>query len=309
MSDQAWRCEECGAPNGAGAARCTRCGTDRPRAGSNASGRAESSPGALLPSRGRGTGAPTPEDLLRRVDRLAQWADAARPLGLELPRCPSWTPEAIAHAETTEPWAEALGRLEQEARHRADRQFREVLDRLAPRLTRLEAYSIETRQEREQVDEASRAARSGDLALALWMFPQVDRVVAVKERHLEQTRAELERLLGFLHDVEAIGLGGPERSGPLASELEAELRAGHLSALRQRARQARALAAETVRAALAGYVAKLGDRLVLEHQRGLATGPAARDLAEGARRVLEGQTEEGVRLLRRIGSSRGVLAR
>lgn len=306
MSGKPWTCPSCDYLNSAGADRCPRCATPRPGA----------PPGAprepTFFSREDGdveqeTSA-APEELLRRIERLGHWSEASPALGLELPRLPPWVLEAVTRAPPWEVWNGAIQRLEQEARHRADRRFHEMIDRLAPRLARLEAYSIETRAEREELEEATRAARSGDLALALSLFPQVDRVVGVKEHHLDQARDDLERLLTLLRDLEAIGFEGVDRAQDVSAELERELRAGRLVALRQRLRASRTRASSVARGALADYVARLGERLRLERTRGLATDRDVRDLAEGARAIVDGQVEEGARLLRRIGAPRGVRA-
>lgn len=201
-----------------------------------------------------------------------------------------------------------MHQLEVDTRRQVNAAFERMRERVTPRIARLQAYAVDTRLERDQLEQAMQAAQAGELALALSTFQQVDRVVALKERHLEQARDDLERLLALLRDVEAIGAGIPERVEALADELEADLRGGRLAALHQRIRSVRTRAADALRGTLVSYVARVGDRLVVEREGGLATDAEATDLAEGARRVLAGQVEEGARLLRRVGASRGIRA-
>ncbi len=242
------------------------------------------------------------------MEHLAQWAEAARPLGVELPVLPSWAQETSARSEHPELWAEAVTRTEQEARKRCSELVDRLYDRLAPRLVRLEAYSVGTRLEREQLEDAARSVRTGDVASALWTLPQLERVIVVKERHLDQARDDLERLLTFLRDLEAIGVRGEGDPTTVGPELESQLRSGQLAPLRQRLRTIRSRAADSLAAALPNYVGRVGDRLLIERSRGLSTDSDARDLAEGARRVLDGRAEEGARLLRRVGGPRGISA-
>ncbi len=310
MGGKGWTCPNCGRDVPAGSVACPTCGRHRDDPG-NAAVSATAPSGRTRATEsgepGNRPAAPSPSaELARRLGHLVEWADAARPLGIELPRPPTWAEEAAGRTDHPEVWEKAVHHLELEARRQVNAAFERMRERIGPRIARLKAYSVDTRLEHDQLEEAMHAARAGELAVALSAFQQVDRVVALKERHLEQARDDLERLLALLHDLEAIGVDASERASAISSELEADLRAGRLAVLRQRIRAVRAKAVEALRAALPGYVARLGDRLVLEQEAGVPTDAEAAELAEGARRVLAGRWEEGVRLLRRIGSSRSI---
>ncbi len=304
MSNHGWTCGQCGRSVEAGRTACPGCGAPRPATRPASPPERTAAASTARPVR---AGAPGGA-LVDRMEQLVQWADAARPLGVQLPALPSWSQDAAARSEHPELWVEAVTRAEQESRKRCSELVDRIYDRLAPRLVRLEAYSVGTRLEREQLEEAARSVRTGDVASALWTIPQLERVIVVKERHLDQARDDLERLLTLLRDLDAIGVRSAGDPASLARELESDLRSGQLATLRQRLRTLRSRAADGLTAALPGYVGRLGDRLLIERGRGLSNDADTRDLAEGARRVLDGRVEEGARLLRRLGAPRGILA-
>jgi hypothetical protein len=248
---------------------------------------------------------PFAADLGRRLARIGQWAEAAEPLGVELPRLPAWAEEAARTAPRPEPWAEVVRGIERLAQRRIVTAFEEWERREKSRLARLEAYTVDSRLEREQIDDALHAARVGDVAAALATFQQVDRVVALKERHLDQAREELERIVALLKDLEALSLPVPQDPVEAARALEGELRAGRLVALKQQIRGLRARAVERLKTAMPKYVAEYGDFLLRERRQGVATEREATELAQGARDVFHGHAEEGVRRLRALQQTHG----
>jgi hypothetical protein len=244
-------------------------------------------------------------DLSRRLARLAQWEEAAQPLGVELPRLPEWAEEAARAATNPEPWAEVVRGIERLAQRRIVSAFEEWERKTKSRLTRLEAYAVDSRLEREQIDDALHAARIGDVGAALATSHQVDRVVALKERHLDQARDELERLVSFLKDLQVLGLGLPRDPTEVADALERELRAGRLAPLKQEVRSLRAQALDGLKSGLPRYVAEYGDHLLEERAHGLPTEREATALAQGARDVVQGRPEEGIRRLRVLRQDHG----
>lgn len=268
---------------------------------------------AKPPSRGSGSPRasaadnPFTVDFGRRLARLEQWAEAATPLGVELPRLPAWAEEAASRSSNPEPWAEVVRAIERLAQKRISTAFDQWDQRMNARIGRLEAYAVDSRLEREQIEDALHAARVGDVAQALATFQQVDRVVALKERHLDVARTELERLVSFLKDLEALGLAPSDDSSGVATELEGELRAGRLAPLKQKIRALRHRAVTNLKAVLPEYVGRFGDRIVEERNRGAAVDGSASELARGARDVREGRPEVGVRRLKRLREISGLL--
>ena len=234
----------CGTPLSADAAACPSCGQAvEPEDGARATDR---EPARDLPHGGARSSSPPDSpfaaELNRRLARLAQWAGAAEPLGVDLPRLPAWAEEAAARSRNPEPWAEVVRAVERLAQRRVAEAFDRWEELTAGRIGRLEAYSVDSRLERGQVEDAVHAAKVGDLASALATYQQVDRVVTLKERHLDQARGELERLLAFLRDLEALGLFDAGAPAEVGTELERELRTGRLAPLKQRLRLLRSRA-------------------------------------------------------------------
>jgi hypothetical protein len=264
-------------------------------------------PRARPPAR-RSTVVPTnpfATELSRRLNRLAQWGEGAQPLGVELPHLPAWAEEAARTAPDPEPWAEVVRGIERIAQRRIASAFEEWEKRARARLTRLEAYSVDSRLEREQIEEVLHAARTGDIPQALATFQQVDRVVALKEHHLDQAREELERVIALLKDMQALGVEAPQDPNEIADDLESELRAGKLASLKQQIRALRLQAVTRLKAGLPKYISDYGDYLVAERTHGIATELEAVDLARGAREFFHGRPEEGVRRLRALQQRHG----
>ena len=304
-------CPACGATIEDGSRRCPSCQTllaptEDPPAGP--SFRATPAPRADPGVRGaaRGTESPFASELNRRLARLAQWSEAAEPLGVEIPRLPAWAEEAAARSRNPEPWAEVVRGVERLAQRRIAEAFARWEERTNARIARLEAYSVDSRLEHSQVEEAVHAARVGDIAQGLASFQQVDRVVALKERHLDQARGELERLLGFLRDLEGLGLVEPGEPAAVAAELERELRTGRLASLKQRLRLLRSRAVGQISESFADYVAQMGDQLAADRRTGSGVEADARELAAAARAVVRGRPEDGVHRLRTLKEARGL---
>ena len=254
--------------------------------------------------------APTPNpfasELTRRLNRLSQWAEGAQSLGVELPRLPSWAEEAARAAPDPEPWAEVVRGIERISQQRLSNAFEEWERRTKARLTRLEAYSVDSRLEREQIEETLNASRTGDILQALSTFQQVDRVVALKERHLDQARDELERVVALLRDMQALGVEPPQDPTEVADDLESELRAGKLAPLKSQIRALRLQAVNRLKSGLPRYISDYGDYLLSERAHGIATELEATELARGAREFYRGHPEEALRRLRALQQRHGL---
>ena len=254
------------------------------------------------------TGNPFGTELSRRLARIAQWAEAAQPLGVEMPRLPAWAEDAARAAPNPEPWAEVVRGIERIAQKRIVEAFEAWEKGTKSRLARLEAYAVDSRLERDQIEDALHAARTGDVAQALATFHQVDRVIALKERHLDQAREELERVVALLKDMQALGIDPPQEPSEVAEDLETELRAGKLASLKQQIRALRLQAVNRLKASLPRYITEYGDYLVEERGHGVATELEAMDLAAGAREFFRGHPEEGLRRLRALQQRHGLPA-
>ncbi len=263
------------------------------------SGRAASGRRVAAPSN------PFGGELTRRLSRIAQWAEAAQPLGVEMPRLPGWAEEAARSAPNPEPWAEVVRGIERIAQRRIVTAFEEWEKGTKSRLARLEAYAVDSRLERDQIEDALHAARTGDIAQALASYHQVDRVIALKERHLDQAREELERVVALLKDMQALGVDPPQDPAEVADDLETELRAGKLASLKQQIRALRLQAVNRLKAGLPRYISEYGDYLLEERSHGIATELEAMELAQGAREFFKGRPEDGLRRLRALQQRHG----
>src|SRR5271170_2226014 len=259
-----------------------------------------------VPPRRAATPNPFAAELTRRLSRLSQWEENVESLGVEIPRLPPWAEEAARAAPNPEPWAEVVREVERIAQKRILQSFDDWEKKTRGRLTRLEAYAVDSRLERDQIEDALHAARSGDIAQALATYRQVDRVVAIKERHLDQAREELERVVSLLKDMAALGIDPPQDPTETAEDLEAELRAGKLAALKQQIRALRLQAVGRLKAYLPRYISEYGDYLVDERTHGIATEREAMELARGARDFFKGRPEEGLRRLRALQETHGM---
>jgi len=272
----------------------------------------ESTPGPATPRSRAPSGRrsapanPFATELARRLTRLNQWEENVESLGVEIPHLPAWAEEAARNAPNPEPWTEVVRGVERIAQRRIVAAFEEWEKRTKGRLTRLEAYAVDSRLERDQIEDALHTARSGDIAQALATYRQVDRVVAIKERHLDQAREELERVVSLLKDMQVLGIEPPQDPAETAPELEAELRAGKLASLKQQIRALRLQAVSRLKANLPRYISEYGDYLIEERTHGIATELEATELARGARDFFRGRPEEGLRRLRALQETHGV---
>jgi hypothetical protein len=257
-----------------------------------------------VPEPSDGSGALTP-DIARRLALLRQWSEAAQPLGVTLPQLPAWAEETMRAGIDPEGWAEILHGVERLAQQRLLAAL-EIWEReTRNRLTRLEAYAIDGRLEREQIEDVLHAARSGEVTPALASFRQVDRVLSLKERHLDQAREELERLVSLLRDMQALGLPAPQDPSEVAEDLERELRSGRLASLKQRLRTLRAEALARLESGLRQYVRQYGEYLLQEQAEGANIELEAAELARGAREFAKGRPEDSLRRLRVLSQVHG----
>ncbi|HZY92022.1 MAG TPA: hypothetical protein VFG07_04510 [Thermoplasmata archaeon] len=249
------------------------------------------------PPRSWGSDAPS-GDLARRIARLKQWSEAAPSLGVSLPALPSWAEEAMRRGTGTEAWLEVVRGVERLAQKSVVTALEAWEQATRNRLTRLEAYSVDGRLERDQIEDILHAAHQGDLSLALQTFQQVNRVVALKERHLDQAREELERLVSLLRDMVALGLDVPADPDEIAEELERELRGGHLAPLKQKLRGLRLQAVGRLKTSVPRFVSQYGEHLVRERADGVAVELEAAELARAAHAFAKGRPEESLHRLR-----------
>jgi hypothetical protein len=249
------------------------------------------------PSATSGAAAPTGE-LGRRQARLRQWREQAEPLGIRVAQFPPWA-EAAAHAgQDPEGWLEVMRGVERLAQRSVVAALEQWERQTKSRLSRLEAYSVDGRLERDQMDDVLHAARTGELSQALTTYQQVDRVVALKERHLDQARDELERLVSLFRDMQALGLDPPSDPAELADDLERELRSGRLAPLKQQLRALRLQAMNRLKDGVPDYISRYGEFLVRERSEGTAVEVEAAELARGAKAFVDGHPEEALRRLR-----------
>lgn len=315
MAEEGTVCPKCGATIPPDTLVCPTCHAfldDPPGSGTTASVSASEPPYARTTPPPRSArpstehANPFATELTRRLSRLHQWSEGVQPLGIQLPKLPAWAEELARTTESPEPWAEVVRGIERIAQRRIVAAFEEWEKRTKARLTRLEAYSVDSRLERDQIEDSLHSARSGDVAQALSSFQQVDRVVSLKERHLDQAREELERVIALLHDMQALGIEPPQDSTEVADDLESELRAGKLAALKQQIRAIRLQAVTRLKAGLPQYISEYGDYLLNERSHGIATELEAVELARGAREFFRGRPEDGVRRLRSLREGHGL---
>jgi len=294
-------CSRCGTAIPPGADRCPVCGQPVP-APNPAAGTHEATRGPERPPDGRAA------EVARRVARLRQWADGSQALGVTIPILPSWAEEATRHSTDAVAWLEVVRGVERIAQQKVLVAFEAWERSTRNRLSRLEAYSVDGRLERDQIDEVLHAARQGDLTLALQSFQQVDRVVALKERHLDQAREELERLVSLLRDMDALAMAPPMDPAELAKELEEELRGGHLAPLKQKLRSIRLQTVNRLKTTLPPYITEYGAYILRERSDGSGVELEATELARAARAFHDGRPEEALRRLRLLQQVHGSVA-
>jgi hypothetical protein len=284
------RCANCGGPLTEFATRCPACETPVDPANPGSS--------FTVPGTGEASVHAVAQELVRRGARLRQWAEAAAPLGVALPELPVWIEDAARATAEPDPWVDVARGAERIAQKRLLSALEGWERRIRTRLARLEAYSVDSRLERDQVDDIVHAGRAGELSRALAGYQQVERVVALKERHLDQAREELERLVSLLRDLEALGLPIPQSAADLEEELERELRRGRLVSLKQQLRALRQQAMDRMRSSVPVYVSRYGDYLLSAKRDGLPVDAEIAQLAAAAREFSQGRPEDSLRRLR-----------
>ncbi|HLY77383.1 MAG TPA: zinc ribbon domain-containing protein, partial [Thermoplasmata archaeon] len=225
MADEELRCPSCHDRVSVGDRHCPHCGVLLDAV-------SEGSPPAAVPvepSTGARSGPATKEaavapDLARRFAKLQQWAEMVEPLGLTLPALPRWAEEAARRAADHDRWADVLKGVERVAQNQILAALEEWQRDIRTRLTRLEAYAVDSRLERDQMDDALHFAKAGDISRALTAYQQVDRVITLKERHLDTAREDLESVIAMLRDMAGLGLSVRNDPNELRQELERELR-------------------------------------------------------------------------------------
>ncbi|MCI4333163.1 MAG: hypothetical protein L3K01_05500 [Thermoplasmata archaeon] len=283
-------CSQCGSTLDSGLDSCPVCGAaiDPVREPSDAAPEAESAPEPAAPV----------SELGRRQARLRQWQDQAGPLGVRIAQLPPWAEAAARTGPDPDGWLEVVRGVERLAQRTVVTALEQWERQTKSRLARLEAYSVDGRLERDQMDDVLHAARTGEISQALTTYQQVDRVVALKERHLDQAREELERLVSLFRDMEALGLDPPVESSEIADDLERELRSGRLAPLKQQLRALRQQATNRLKQVVPAYVSRYGEYLVRERAEGVGVEVEAAELARGAKAFADGHPEEALRRLR-----------
>jgi len=239
-------------------------------------------------------------DLARRFSKLQQWAELVEPLGITLPVLPRWAEEAARRASDHDRWADVLTGVERLAQNQILSALEEWQRDVRTRLTRLEAYAVDSRLERDQMDDALHFAKTGDISRALTAYQQVDRVITLKERHLDTAREDLESVISLLRDMAGVGLRVPSDPNELGQELERELRSGRLASLKQQLRVLRAQAMEEIQRELPGFVSRYGDFLQDERMQGTPVEVEIAELGRGARLFAQGHSEEALHRMRRL---------
>ena len=299
------RCARCGEELPAGATVCPACATPVPVLAPGD----PPLPGAVrATSPARAPAAPThpgAAEMMRRIARLQQWSEAAHTLGVSLPSVPDWTEEFVRAGSDLDRWSEVVQGVERLAQKRVVQALEDWEKLIKNRLARLEAYAVDSRLERDQIEDILHGARSGDVGQSLATCQQVDRVVALKERHLDQARDDLERLVSLLRDMQALGLPTTQDPSEISDDLERELRAGRLASLKQQLRALRTQALGHLRVGLPSYVSQYGEYLTRERADGVPIELEAAELARGAREFARGHPEEALRRLRVLAQVHG----
>ncbi|MCI4349240.1 MAG: zinc ribbon domain-containing protein [Thermoplasmata archaeon] len=285
MEENVSICRHCGESVPDGAETCPACG--RP---------------VLLPSRttsasvGEGTSdGPTAQ---ARLARLTAGRAVATEFELRLPRIPEWV------ATLVEQGAPEAGALVEEAeaatREKLGEAFQLWATETEPRVARLADYGIEVASERDQIATALQSAFAGDTARAAESRRAVDRVLATKERHLQDAAEGIETTVRLLDNLRALGLRVSRDPSSLRARLEGELKQGHLAPLKQELRAARSEVTRTLKAELPGWIASYGRKLVERGTTGADVGGEASALAAAARAYSEGHPDEALRQLRSL---------
>ena len=287
-------CERCGEPMPKGLGECPACGARVVRAPA-----VVAPPSAPPVEEGQEAG-----EVMNRLRWLDQLSVTAEPLGVEIPAVPKWVAAQIQnHPEGA--WLDLLAEVESTARSKTLEALKAWESRTLDRLKHLGSYSIDGRLEREQIDDAMSAGRAGEFARALGVVHQVDRVLALKERHLEAARQDLERLIDLLRELRELGMPVPYDPTELSEDLEEELHEGRLARLKQQLRALRIELVRSLRTSFPTAVSSYGEALVRQRGEGRDVGAAIAELARTARAYSEGRPDEAIRRLRRLSEEQG----
>jgi hypothetical protein len=301
VADEELRCPSCHEPVSGTEPRCPHCGAALdalPERPPSVAVRIEAPVSARTAPPVKESG--VSPDLARRFSKLQQWAEMVEPLGLTLPVLPRWAEEAARRAYDHDRWADVLTGVERLAQNQILTSLEEWQRDVRTRLTRLEAYSVDSRLERDQMDDAVHFAKTGDISRALTAYQQVDRVISLKERHLDTAREDLESVISLLRDMAGVGLRVPNEPNELGQELERELRSGRLASLKQQLRALRAQAMDEVQRELPRFVSRYGDFLQEERMQGTPVETEIAELGRGARLFAQGHGEEALHRMRRL---------
>ena len=290
MATERAPCPQCGSTLDGGEDSCPVCGAVIDPVAPSAAPAADSEPA--------GDAGTHSSEFSRRQARLRQWQEQAEPLGVRVAQLPSWAEGAARRSSDPDGWLEVVRGVERLAQRSVVTALEQWERQTKSRLSRLEAYSVDGRLEREQMDDVLHAARTGEISQALTTYQQVDRVVTLKEKHLDQARDELERLVSLFRDMQALRLEPPVDPAEIADDLERELRSGRLAPLKQQLRALRLQAINRLKASLPQYVSRYGEYLVHERSEGVAVEVESAELARGAKAFVDGRPEEALRRLR-----------
>jgi Asp-tRNA(Asn)/Glu-tRNA(Gln) amidotransferase C subunit len=235
-----------------------------------------------------------------RLNRLRGWAEAGPVLGVVVPDLPAWAEEFSREPAERRRWQKALRELEAAAQERVLTAVEERLQQIEERIRVLTSYSVDSRLETEGVREALAAVPRGDPDELIAAYRQLDRVVSLKERHLEQARTDLEELMEFLAEVKELDLGAVPDPVSVEREFDSELRKGRLVPLKQWLRRIRSEAQSEARAAGPARVRSIGRTLAEAKARGEEVGAASAALARAARAFSKDETEAAVHALAEI---------
>lgn len=233
------------------------------------------------------------------LERIHAWQTAARSAHFPLPAVPAWLEQRLLTGGG-EIWPQLLDEVEERVRQRIIEEVANREKRTLARIAALADYAIDGRAERAQIEDALALGRSGEILKAIEECHQVERVVALKERHLAQARGDLDRTVAVLHDIGSLGLPMPPGAVLLAEELEGDLKAGRFAQLREKIRGLRAKLESVTRPAVPELIRRYGERV--EERRGLGrpTEHEAAELARGAHALYEGRLDEALRRLARV---------
>ncbi|MGI0151794.1 MAG: zinc ribbon domain-containing protein, partial [Thermoplasmata archaeon] len=243
-----------------------------------------------------------------RLARLRGWVEAGPLLGVTIPDFPAWA-EDIARESFKDPgdrtrWQAALREVEAAASERLLASVEVGFHRIEERIQNLNAYSVDTGLESDGVREAITALPRGDPDELLAAYKRLDRVVSLKERHLEQARSDFAEVTELLRTTHALGITAQTDPEEIQKEFEAELRKGKLVPLKQWLRRIRSEAQAAAQSAGPEKVRLIGRSIADAKGRGEEISSDAGSLARAARAFATGDTEVAVRALAEITPAR-----